>query len=85
VAELINEVKGESAMISRTFMLLLTLLLAGSLAYADESIKEGSKEAVQGVKKAGKATGKAVVKSGKATGKAFKEAGKETGEAFKEK
>ena len=70
-------------MVSRTIMLLLTILLAGSLACAEESIREGGKEVGQGAKKMGKATGKAVVKSGKATGKAFKESGKATGEAFK--
>jgi len=76
--------KGAYMMVSRTIMLLLTLLLAGSLAGADDSIKQGGKEVGQGVKKMGKATGKAVVKSGKATGKAFKKAGKATGKAFRE-
>jgi hypothetical protein len=77
--------KGGRTMASRTIMLLLALLLTGSLACADNSIKEGGKEVGQGVKKMGKATGKAVVKTGKATGKAFKDAGKATGEAFKGK
>jgi len=38
-------------MVSRTIMLLLTMLLAGSLACADESIKQGGKEVGQGWKK----------------------------------
>jgi len=58
-------------MVSRTIMLLLALLLAGSLAAADDSIKQGGKEVGQGVKKMGKATGKAFRESGKATGEAF--------------
>jgi hypothetical protein len=91
-----NGVKGESMMVSRIVVLFLALLMVGSFAYADESIKDGGKEVGQGAKKIGKATGKATVKAGKATGKAikksgtatgkaFKDAGKETGEAFKEK
>jgi hypothetical protein len=81
---LTNESKRSCAMLSRTIMLLLAMLLAGSLACADNSIKEGGREVGQGVTKAAKATGKAIKKSGKATGKAFKKAGKATGTAFKE-
>jgi hypothetical protein len=84
VHELTNGVKGGSAMLTRTIMMLLALLLMGSLACADESMKEGGKEVGQGVKKVGKASGRVVVKTGKATGKAFKKSGKATGKAFKE-
>jgi hypothetical protein len=84
VHELTNRIKGGSAMLPRTIMMLLTLMLMGSLACADESIKEGGKEVGQGAKKIGKATGRVVVKSGKATGKAFKKSGKATGKAFKD-
>ena len=72
-------------MVSRTIMMLLAMLLAGSLACADDSIKEGGREVGQGVKKVGKGTGKAVVKAGKATGKAIKGDGKNTGTVSKEK
>ena len=59
-------------MITRVASILICLLLAGHLAWADGGFKQGAREVGGGFKQMGKATGKAFKKMGKDVRKAFK-------------